>query len=128
MIHVYLFNNNGRKIWVPAHDMFPFVGIEDFREKANNMADEMKKANPTFATAFVVKPQIYEGWQLAVAEAMDVLYDLDLSPLKIFEEQVNDAPSTMSDSTSNINRKRKRKDNKETSVSKVNDISFIVSC
>ena len=43
----------------------PFVEIEHFREKANNMTDEMKKDIPTFATAFIVKPQMTPGnWQL----------------------------------------------------------------
>ena len=100
---------------MPAHDMFPFIGIKDFREKANNMTDDTKKDNPTFATAFIVKPQIHEAWKLAVAEEIYVLHEFDLSSLQIFEAQVNDASYAMSGSASKINRKRKRIDNKKTS-------------
>ncbi|KAJ8687317.1 hypothetical protein QAD02_023111 [Eretmocerus hayati] len=106
MIHVHFFHDNGKHCWVPAHHMFPFTGIHDFRRRASLVDDAMKKKDPKLAAALVVKPNLFGNWQKAVAEAMDVLYELDLTSLENFKPRLkdltNDTPKTNS-------AKRKRK-------------------
>ena len=53
----------------------------------------------------------------------DIKRDNPTFTIQIFEAKVNDASSTIFDRVSKINRKGKRKDNKETSVSKVRKTS-----
>lgn len=109
MIHVHFFNDNGRHSWIPSHHMIPFYGIEDFRKRANLVTDVIRKKEPKFAAALSVKPNIFGTWQKAVAEAMDVLYELDMTALNNFKPQLKDLTNNISKSNS-VNRKRKRKE------------------
>jgi hypothetical protein len=120
MIHVHFFNDNGRHSWIPSHHMIPFYGIEDFRKRANLITDVIRKKEPKFAAALSVKPNIFGTWQKAVAEAMDVLYELDMTALDNFKPQLKDLTNNIPKSNS-INRKRKRKEEDSIRKKKVND-------
>lgn len=109
MIHVHFFNDNARHCWVPAHHMIPFVGIEDFRKRASLVTEIIRKKEPKFAAALTIKPGTFATWQKAVAEAMDVLYDLDYSPLEMFKAKAKEEVQVKA-TKSTAGRKRKRKD------------------
>ncbi|XP_058807272.1 histone-lysine N-methyltransferase NSD2-like [Phymastichus coffea] len=114
MIHVHFFNDSGRHCWVPAHHMIPFVGIEDFRKRANMVTDMIRKKEPKFAAALTIKPSTFLTWQKAVAEAMDVLYDLDHSSLENFKINAKDIVKVNPTKSTIASRKRKRKYDKNT--------------
>ncbi|XP_014217286.1 histone-lysine N-methyltransferase NSD3 isoform X2 [Copidosoma floridanum] len=107
MIHVHFFNDHGRHSWIPSHHMIPFNGIEDFRKRARSVTENIRKKEPKFAAAMVIKPTIFPTWQKAVAEAMDVLYDLDLSALENFKKKGKKTP--ISSDEPEPKRKRKSK-------------------
>ncbi|XP_014222900.1 histone-lysine N-methyltransferase NSD2-like isoform X1 [Trichogramma pretiosum] len=119
MIHVHFFNDHGRHSWIPSHHMIPFLGIEDFRNKANQITNDVRKKEPKFASALTIKPNIFPTWQKAVAEAMDVLYELDLSSTEIFKAKLKDMTNKVSKSDEKTSNKRKRKDESIKSVKKV---------
>ena len=118
MIHVNFFNDNGRRCWVPSHNMFPFYGIEDFRKRANSITDAIRKKEPKFATALTIKPNIFNTWQLAVAEAMDVLEQLDFRSMEIFKPKLNDMTNKVSKSAGT--KKKNKKDDKNSSKVRIN--------
>ena len=123
MVHVHFFNDNGRHCWVPSHHMIPFKGIEDFRKRASLVTDEIHKKEPKFAAALFVKPSIFKTWQKAVAEAMDVLDELDLSPLECFKPQLKDMTNNVK-KNSNTNLKRKQKEWDDKNAKKVSNNIF----
>lgn len=118
MIHVHFFNDNGRHSWIPAHHMIPFSGIEDFRSRASLITDETRKKDPKLVAALSIKPSYFEAWQKAVAEAMDVLYELDMSALDDFKPQLKDLTNNVPKKTS-VQRKRKRKSDDNQNIKKV---------
>ncbi|XP_001603633.2 probable histone-lysine N-methyltransferase Mes-4 isoform X2 [Nasonia vitripennis] len=118
MIHVHFFNDNGRHSWIPSHHMLHFDnGIEDFRKRASLVTDIIRKKEPKFAAALTIKPNIYGTWQKAVAEAMDVLYEIDMSPLENFKPRQKDSKTNASNNNGAI-KKRKRKDDDTKSAKK----------
>lgn len=105
MIHVHFFNDHGRHSWIPAQNMIPFLGIEEFRKRAKSINDSFRKKEPKFAAAFNIKPNVFLKWQMAVAEAMDVLYDLDTTTLDDFKLQ--DKKSLAASENNETGKKRK---------------------
>ncbi|XP_015436181.1 PREDICTED: histone-lysine N-methyltransferase NSD2 isoform X1 [Dufourea novaeangliae] len=72
MIHVQYFGDKGRHSWVSSNSMIPFTNLDDFKKLSESVTTEVKKRDPKYAAAFVVKPGIKSKWESAIEEAMEV--------------------------------------------------------
>lgn len=79
MIHIHF--------WIPAHNIIPFLGIDEFRKRVNSINDVFRQKEPKFTSAFTIELNVFLKWQKAVDEAMDVFLDLDMTTLEIFKQQ-----------------------------------------
>ncbi|KAL0116161.1 hypothetical protein PUN28_011190 [Cardiocondyla obscurior] len=71
MIHVHYFGDKGRHSWVSSTYMMPFTSLADFLKLAESLTPEIKKKDPKYAAAFIVKPGAKLKWQNAVQEATE---------------------------------------------------------
>lgn len=72
MIHVHYFGDKGRHSWVSANCMMQFTSLVDFLKIAESLTAEIKKKEPKYAAAFIIKSGAKLKWQNAVQEATEV--------------------------------------------------------
>ncbi|XP_053972341.1 histone-lysine N-methyltransferase NSD2 isoform X2 [Hylaeus anthracinus] len=72
MVHVQYFGDKGRHSWVSSNSMIPFTNLADFKKLSESITAEIKKRDPKYAAAFIIKPGIKSKWESAVEEAMEV--------------------------------------------------------
>ncbi|XP_066584168.1 histone-lysine N-methyltransferase NSD2-like isoform X2 [Prorops nasuta] len=88
MIHVQYFGDRGRHGWVSANAMISFTSLADFRKLSQSLTVEIKKKDPKYAAAFIVKPGIKFKWDSAVSEAMAVQKMTDKERIESFKPKV----------------------------------------
>ena len=72
MIHVQYFGDKGRHSWVSSNLMIPFTNLADFKKLSKSITAEVKKKEPKYAAAFIVKALMKSKWESAIEEAMEV--------------------------------------------------------
>ncbi|XP_046412948.1 histone-lysine N-methyltransferase NSD2 [Neodiprion fabricii] len=100
-IHVQYFGDKGRHNWVKSHYMIPFSGIKNFETLAESLTPEVKKKDPKYAAAFIVKSGMKPKWDKAVSEATDVLSmtneqraEVFKPPIKLLRSVTTEVPKT----------------------------------
>lgn len=69
MLHVRYLADKGRHSWVPFASILPFLGLDDFEQRGKQLTADIKKKDPKYAAAFVIKPSTKLQWDDAVSEA-----------------------------------------------------------
>ncbi|XP_020293467.1 histone-lysine N-methyltransferase NSD2 isoform X2 [Pseudomyrmex gracilis] len=71
LVHVQYFGDKERHNWVTKNCMMEFTSIEDFMNLSKMLTPEMKKKDPKYAAALVVR-KAKKKWNEAVKEALEV--------------------------------------------------------
>ncbi|XP_058804908.1 histone-lysine N-methyltransferase NSD2-like isoform X2 [Phymastichus coffea] len=69
MLHVRYCADKDRHSWVPFASVIPFLGLDDFEKRSKEVTPDIRKKEPKYAAAFVIKPSTKLQWDDAVAEA-----------------------------------------------------------
>lgn len=72
MIHVQYFGDKGRHSWVSSNLMIPFTNLADFKKLSKSITADVKKREPKYAAAFIVRAVMKSKWESAIEEAMEV--------------------------------------------------------
>lgn len=108
MIHVQYFGDKGRHSWVSANCMIEFTGLADFLKLSESLTAEVKKKEPKYAAAFIVKQGGKTKWENAVEEATAVKHMTIAQRAETFAPKIKVSRSKEA-KTSNLDEKTKNK-------------------
>ncbi|XP_039304708.1 histone-lysine N-methyltransferase NSD2 isoform X2 [Solenopsis invicta] len=110
MIHVHYFGDRGRRSWVSENYMMQFTTLSDFLKLGQSLTAEMKKKDPKFAAAFIIKQKSKTKWHNAVQEAIEaqpltIEKRIALFTVKVKVQKSKDAKPLIIDEKNSIKRK-----------------------
>lgn len=109
MVHVHYFGDRGRHSWVSANCMMQFTNLADFLKLAESLTAEIKKKDPKYAAAFIVKkPGAKSKWQNAVQEAEEAQPMTILERIAIFATKAK-TPRSRNAKSLTVDEKNKNK-------------------
>lgn len=113
MIHVQYFGDKGRHSWVSSNSMIPFTNLADFKKLSESITVEVKKRDPKYAAAFIVKPGIKSKWESAIEEATEVQSMSNEDRSRVFkpkEKNMKNKSPKMLDERDKVNKRKHSSD------------------
>lgn len=94
-VHVTFCADRGKRSWVSFGNIIPFHGIADLEKRKQEITLEIKKKEPKYAAAFVIKPSMKLQWDDAVAEASGLMAKSPEARIEIFKPKTNKNNSSL---------------------------------